>query len=251
MGGLRPLPRPRPRPSQKVRASPCNEDTDCQNLSGCIRCAHSGFCADQPLQFLGSPDQPLRQAESAIAGRGSSKMDCGPNVQLCGILVLESGFGSGVYHHKEPVVHGLWPQTGQYGTSKCIAPKNDADPDQVFGCYKQSDSSAKASKRSMWFEKHEWRKHGKCAGVQSASDFFTQVCALSSEPLNVLAKAKHEGQTFHGMADALRDDGFPVYSLDEHYDQIQLSACAGSVGRWILAATSDFADKCGGSGPGP
>lgn len=37
-------------------------------------------------------------------------MNCGNGVNLCGLLTLESGFGTGNYGHDEPVVHGLWPE---------------------------------------------------------------------------------------------------------------------------------------------
>jgi hypothetical protein len=42
----------------------------------------------------------------------ASSMTCGANVQVCGVLTLESGLGGGVYNHSKPGVHGLWPETG-------------------------------------------------------------------------------------------------------------------------------------------
>merc|ERR1711879_329458 len=63
-------------------------------------------------------------------------MNCGEGVALCGVLTLESGLGRGAYHHNKPTVHGLWPETGDYGTSECIAPKNLAAPTKIYDCYK-------------------------------------------------------------------------------------------------------------------
>merc|ERR1719401_1453609 len=53
------------------------------------------------------------------------------------------------------------------------------------------------------------------------------------------------------MAQALRDQKYPVWSLDRENDQIMLSACAGSDRRWVLAPTSEMVAKCGGSSPVP
>lgn len=46
----------------------------------------------------------------------SDTMICGSGVGLCGLLTLESGFGSGNYDHDECVVHGLWPEVSPYGS---------------------------------------------------------------------------------------------------------------------------------------
>ena len=46
----------------------------------------------------------------AAAVEGSQNMGCGDGVGLCGVLTLESGAGSGYYHHDGVSVHGLWPE---------------------------------------------------------------------------------------------------------------------------------------------
>ena len=28
---------------------PCSSDADCKGVPDCVRCAHSGYCTDQPL----------------------------------------------------------------------------------------------------------------------------------------------------------------------------------------------------------
>lgn len=50
-----PAPVPTPAPDMRVcvrgrRGPECSSDGECQ-LSGCLRCAHSGFCTDQPLSL--------------------------------------------------------------------------------------------------------------------------------------------------------------------------------------------------------
>lgn len=92
-------------------------------------------------------------------------LDCGPLVALCGILALEIGDGHGVYHHRMPVVHGLWPQVPPYGTSACIPPKNLTDLQELPPCSSQ-----------LSFAKHEWEKHGSCAAADDAAGYFETVC---------------------------------------------------------------------------
>ena len=76
------------------------------------------------------------------ATAGGTPMECGARVNVCGIITLESGLGDGVYAHKEPSVHGLWPEVGTYGTSSCIAPsQSTADPTRVYSCYECVDGA--------------------------------------------------------------------------------------------------------------
>ena len=176
------------------------------------------------------------------SARENPYMDCS-GVALCGVVVLETGLGSGTYHHETPGVHGLWPEVGSYGSSKCIAPSSSkTDPSQVYTCYNQPDTS-KADQLS--FEKHEWDKHGQCAGVQDADDFFGQICKLTKAPLAVMSEARKEGHIdLAGYAQRLTQAGYPVYSTDEQNMQVQLSACAGSDGKWVLAKPEAFSSTC-------
>ena len=57
---------------------------------------------------------------------------------------------------------------------------SSAQPKQLISCYDD-----------LGFEQHEWGKHGVCAGVKDAKDFFTQVCALSAAPLSVMAATEN------------------------------------------------------------
>ena len=36
--------------------------------------------------------------------------------------------------HRRPVVHGLWPQTANFGTSDCERPESAANPTKVYPC---------------------------------------------------------------------------------------------------------------------
>ena len=77
-------------------------------------------------------------SHSSDGGNGGhpSHMDCGA-APLCGVMVLESGYGEGLYGHTTgPVVHGLWPETGSFGTSQCIKPSKSAEtPTSLSTCY--------------------------------------------------------------------------------------------------------------------
>jgi len=178
-------------------------------------------------------------------GPSDGKMACGDGVPLCGVLVLQSGLGKGPYRHNEPTVHGLWPQTGQYGNSKCVKPDTNGSPQQIYTCYNQ-----KRQRESdlMRFQKHEWDKHGRCAGVDSVSDYFKQVCTLSDRPLQVMRQSRSQGSKLQGMADALENSGYPVYELEKGTSEIHLSACAGPGGDWKLARIEDFSQTCGTRG---
>jgi hypothetical protein len=174
-------------------------------------------------------------------------MDCG-GVPLCGVLTLETGLGEGHYAHSEPVVHGLWPETGSRGTSQCQVPRSKEGPSQILSCYRQGGYSEHELLR---FQKHEWTTHGMCSGAISATDYFDQVCSLAAEPLAVMVDARRRGASsasLRSVADDLRQAGYPVHRLHEQTREIHLSACAGRDGRWKLAAITDFGTRCGGPG---
>jgi len=178
-------------------------------------------------------------------------MDCN-GVKLCGVLALESGFGSRNYEHSDPTVHGLWPQVPPYGNSQCIAPKESTVTREKHYCYKSAGS------RQAWFQNHEWTKHGICAGARNDDHFFDQVCDLSDEPLALMDRVRDE-KTGPCQKQASEPDQercflkiisevekkFPVYSVDQYNDQIMLSACAGVDGIWKLASAPNFQKLCG------
>lgn len=171
-------------------------------------------------------------------------MDCG-GAPLCGVLTLETGYGHGYYAHASPSVHGLWPAVGNYGNSKCVRPTvSAAAPTKVYPCYA-------ADANQLWFEQHEWKNHGVCAGARDADDFFGQVCALSSGPLQVLESLKSSGLKEIGeFGTRLAAAGYPVHSTDAYTSQVQLSACAGSDGQWVMSPVDDFGARCGNGGGG-
>lgn len=185
-----------------------------------------------------------------LTAQNGNYMDCG-DAYLCGVLTLETGLGPGAYRHNFVSVHGLWPEVGSYGSSACIKPSSSpADPSKVYSCYDHPGGSGMAP---LDFETHEWEKHGTCAGVKDAADFFSQLCSISKDPLEVMDAAKKAGHVdLSGYESRLTSAGYEVFSTDTANMQLMLSACAGDDGKWKLAAVANFSDKCpGGSGPTP
>lgn len=175
---------------------------------------------------------------------GSGYLNCGDGVSLCGVLVIESGFGTGAYKHHHPHVHGLWPETGHYGGSKCTSPSESSkDSHHVHSCYKQGGQS---EHQLLNFQNHEWKKHGCCAGVASASDYFSQICTLSQEPLDIMAAARSSSGALESMTKDLKRAGYPVWRVERGTGQIFLTACAAA-GTWHLSETSAFSATCGPS----
>lgn len=73
-------------------------------------------------------------AKCSAVGSHGRRMACGAGVEVCGVLTLETGEGSGNYRHPEPVVHGLWPQTENFGSSECDRPDSAANPRKIYPC---------------------------------------------------------------------------------------------------------------------
>ena len=153
---------------------------------------------------------PLVAAALAATPPNSAFMDCGVGVPLCGVLTLETGYGSGAYQHSEPVLHGLWPQVENYGTSACALPADSTAPAELSSCYAQTDSS---TERALAFERYEWKKHGTCAGSRDAADYLQQTCALAQPPLRAMTEDRRTGRGLEEMAKGLQDRGFPVYQV--------------------------------------
>jgi hypothetical protein len=146
-------------------------------------------------------------------------------------------------------VHGLWPETGQYGTSRCVAPSvSSAAPTAVASCY---DVPGTEPSHQLSFEVHEWEKHGVCAGVKDAQDYFDQICAISKAPLAVVAATVSSGGDVSKAASDLRAAGYSVFAVDSTNAQVELTACADVSGTWHLAAAGDFGRVCGVGPPAP
>ena len=186
-------------------------------------------------------------ASLLVAAVADVYMNCS-GVKLCGVLTLETGLSSqGHYRHPKPAVHGLWPQVGRFGSSACVRPSGStAPPEQLAPCY--NDSSSGAS-HQLNFERHEWVKHGMCAGAANATDYFEQVCALAASPLAVMSRTRESGKSaVEAFATDLTSSGYPVWSTDEVHSQVELSACAGTDGIWKLSELDDMRDHCADSG---
>lgn len=164
-------------------------------------------------------------------------MNCGLGVQTCGVLTIESGMGKGVYGGLVHRVHGLWPEVDPYGNSECIEPQDTAGPVQIFQCYSNDTSN-----NSLEFENHEWFKHGVCAGVKNSTDYFTQICNLSREPLCLIKNISD----FNQIQKILTLSGFEIFQVDTENMQILLSACRNPLtGKWVLSPVSDYPKVCG------
>lgn len=191
----------------------------------------------------------LRRSTTSLENHlatGAHYMDCG-TAPLCGVLALETGYGKGYYKHKTPSVHGLWPETGKYGSSQCLPPKSTSDPANIHYCY---DDDGDTIIHEKWFENHEWEKHGVCAGASDADAYFEMVCNLSKAPLAVMTKARNEqpssDKSLDDFVQALESAGYSIFYGDYQYEQILLSACASKDGDWIIADVSEFSAVCGG-----
>ena len=141
--------------------------------------------------------------------------------------------GHGVYKHPTPSVHGLWPETGKYGNSVCMRPKDARGPKNMrsprIHCFPD-----------LKLAKHEWEVHGKCAGSKNALDYFEQICDLAEEPLRMMKEVMastrvHRVKGLKGMERELSHTGMHVWYVDTHESQLYLSACADKDGRWQLA----------------
>ena len=155
-------------------------------------------------------------------------MDCA-RASICGVLVLETGLGSGSYRHPLPRVHGLWPETPPFGSSECGRPQNATPPKRLASCYNDTDPV-----HPLAFEIHEWTKHGICAGVKDAFDYFEQVCSMANAPLKVMLDSRHAGVTkMDVFVHDLARNGFPVWNVWQHEAQVGLAAC-NRHGKWTV-----------------
>ena len=189
-----------------------------------------------------------RHWPSSIPGlaSGGRYMECGDGVALCGVLALQTGLGKGVYRSSTPLLHGLWPQTQGYGSSMCMRPRSRAPPDHVYDCYQQP---GRPTKDLLRFQAHEFDKHGSCAGVSDAHEYFTRACNLAAAPLAVIGRARTAGDSLglQGVEAALLIGGYPVWQVNHGTAEVLLSACAGTDGAWRLARPDHFRSLCGSS----
>eukprot|EP00931_Biecheleriopsis_adriatica_P066695 TRINITY_DN40985_c0_g1_i1.p1 TRINITY_DN40985_c0_g1~~TRINITY_DN40985_c0_g1_i1.p1 ORF type:complete len:361 (+),score=48.65 TRINITY_DN40985_c0_g1_i1:57-1085(+) len=219
-----------------------------RSFVGIISLALTGIClqgcgeAEKQASKTSESGPGVHQQCSKVGSLGHH-MDCGSGVEACGVLTLETGNGRGVYHHRAPVVHGLWPQVSGFGNSECLEPKRKEPPEKVYECYNTQGST----ERSIGFERHEWSSHGMCSGCESADDFFAQVCSLAVGPLRIMDAARAADLDLVDTADTLQRAGYCVWQLESN-SQIQLSACRRPDGHWVLADATRFTAECGSKG---
>merc|ERR1719215_2363588 len=107
-------------------------------------------------------------------GASSRYMACGEGVPMCGVLALDTGFGSAPYNRSVPSVHGLWPAVDGYGNSACVYPESLKASNDVFPCYDIDSANVASGLPPLQFQEHEWLKHGRCAGMRDYQEYFSQ-----------------------------------------------------------------------------
>ena len=125
----------------------------------------------------------------------------------------------------------------------------------MYPCYRcsrgDSNCSSTPGHSPLEFETHEFGKHGVCAGVESADDYFAQLCLLAESPVAVLRAARAAGTvSLDGFAAALKrsDRAIEIFSTNEVTMELYLSACRDPATKsWVLAPTSTFTKRCGSS----
>ena len=170
------------------------------------------------------------------------EMSCNKSGDLYGVLVLCNGLGNGMYKNREPFVHGLWPAVKEYGNSKCISPKNN-----YINNYINNKKFVKASPcfSNRYLAKHEFKKHGVCAGVKDEEDYFNQVCSLSKKPLELMKNIRQRGIIdINEYADIFEKNGYHVWYANPNTSEIELSAYSNSNSRWILMDSNNFKRNC-------
>ena len=192
----------------------------------------------------------LLLALAVLTALADGEMQCGDGVAVCGVLALQTGLGPDLYAHPAPAVHGIWPEVAPYGSSACVAPRaSDANTSVVYPCYAgltcPNCDDDDAGDPALAFEAHEWGKHGVCAGVRDADDFFSQMCGLATYPLAIMTSARAAGEDLAGIASAVASS-FSIFEIDNSTAQLYLSACVTPIsGFWVLSPVSEFPAVCG------
>ena len=243
--------------------APCPGAAETERTCGGAKAASVGnclVCLAQHSQFSSCSADAMDSFCSGIPSPalvfGSCKdaahdfMDC-RGAASCAVLVLETGNGDGYYSHDSPSVHGLWPQSGQYGNSACVLPKTATTvPGFLPPCYDNDESQADLP-HQLSFIQHEWEKHGACSGAADEAGYFNNICALARQGTQLMDKTK----PLQSIANTLHDAGLPVYCVDTSSSQIYISACASRSAtgdlHWEMVAQEDFATECDLAVPEP
>uniref|UniRef100_A0A6C0D0C6 Uncharacterized protein n=1 Tax=viral metagenome TaxID=1070528 RepID=A0A6C0D0C6_9ZZZZ len=160
-------------------------------------------------------------------------MHCPQNNSMCGTIVIESGFGDNAYSHNHIGYHGLWISANEYGNSLCVPPAANVFDSNIHAlCDFVNDP-----RDDYWFAKHEFFKHGICAGGSGpASVYFNTLCVLGSELIEYL---RHYS-TFADMHSAiLNSDVWKDYLFDVDLvnKQFLMSICSTDLGyKWIFCS---------------
>jgi len=134
-GGVPPL--NTPSPPRKIRSADCPVFFGVRFRAGHLRRArfasrHHGLPPPDQVSVRPSDRQPRRthglrigltvRHHDARDRKGSRYASPGPQTPPLNTHTTLARPRPGKYQHPTPSVHGIWPETGAYGTSKCIAP---------------------------------------------------------------------------------------------------------------------------------
>ena len=158
-------------------------------------------------------------------------MTCPDQASMCGTIVLETGLGPNLYKHDHIGYHGFWISNNEYGNSLCIEPKNNSfdisstNIGQLCDFINEPDNDYQ-------FAKHEYYKHGICAGGSGpASVYFQTMCNLGNSLRQFLQNLKLV--TFNDMQTAIManiDWRTYLFSIDTLNKQFLFSVCSADLG---------------------
>lgn len=165
------------------RGPACSNDSDCQCLTGCVRCARYGFCTDVPL----GPKPPR-------PGPSNPSEGCTPANKSYDFLMLVQGWPESNCLHRHCkeafqqldywVLHGLWPS--RKGAAAASFPcKCDGRPfveSQVASIEEDLQKYWASFDSDEGFWEHEWTKHGTCCSdcphLEDELSYFKHALAL-------------------------------------------------------------------------
>lgn len=218
------------------------------SAAGCFGLLHWAFGSSSVVDNKAAAAAPSGpQVFGSCKDEAHSFMDC-HGAASCAVLVLETGNGTGYYAHESPSVHGLWPQSGRYGSSACVSPRNaTAVAGFLPPCYDNAEAHEHNNTNlahQLDFVQHEWTKHGSCSGALDEAGYFDTICGLARQGTHLMDNSR----PLQSIANTLYDAGLPVYCVDTGSSQVYLSTCASrnaaGILAWGFARQENFATQC-------
>lgn len=155
-----------------TRGPTCSSDSDCQNITSCVRCAHSGHCTDVPAPGPSPGPSPGPHPSPAPS---PSQDGCTPADHSYDYLMLVQGWPNSNSVQKDVpfaygsldywTLHGLWPSRSgsTASTYPCQCDERGFDKSAIASIQDQVTKYWPSFKGDDGFWEHEWTKHGTCA----------------------------------------------------------------------------------------